>query len=259
MNSPLLSIITVVYNSVSTLEQTILSCINQTYKNIEYIIIDGVTTDNTVDIIIKYEKHLAYWVSEPDRGIYDAMNKGIEKATGEWILFMNAGDEFYNTQVLSNIFKNRDLLQTDVIYGNVMFAYSDAQALLHPLPLSAKNFMPFCHQSVLVRTSMLKTIKFDTDYKLLGDKDFFAKIYRMNVKYLYIDLCFSIVPPLGACSNNRITAAKESVRISLSHKIHGRFFCIMEILTAYFMNCVQNLVGLETMRKIKRNILRSEC
>jgi glycosyltransferase involved in cell wall biosynthesis len=73
MNMPLISIITVVYNSASTLEQTILSVINQTYKNIEYIIIDGGSTDGTVDIIKKYENHLAYWVSEPDKGIYDAM------------------------------------------------------------------------------------------------------------------------------------------------------------------------------------------
>lgn len=91
-----ISVITVCYNAVDTLEKTIQSVLEQTYHNIEYIIIDGGSTDGTVEIIHRYVDYLAYWVSEPDRGIYDAMNKGIERATGEWVNFMNAGDYFYN-------------------------------------------------------------------------------------------------------------------------------------------------------------------
>jgi glycosyltransferase involved in cell wall biosynthesis len=95
---PLITIITVVYNGEKHLEQTIKSVINQNYKNIEYIIIDGVSTDGTLDIIKKYEEYIDYWVSEPDEGIYDAMNKGIGLANGEFINFMNADDWFVDTK-----------------------------------------------------------------------------------------------------------------------------------------------------------------
>ena len=99
----LISVVTVSYNAVSTIEQTILSVINQTYPNVEYIIIDGGSTDGTVDIIKKYADKIAYWVSEPDKGIYDAMNKGVVVATGEWINFMNAGDIFTDSDVIDKL------------------------------------------------------------------------------------------------------------------------------------------------------------
>ena len=96
------SVITISYNAVSVIEDTIQSVLNQSYKDIEYIIIDGGSTDGTVDIIKKYQDKINYWVSEPDNGIYDAMNKGIDKATGEWINFMNAGDYFHSNLTLEN-------------------------------------------------------------------------------------------------------------------------------------------------------------
>ena len=85
MDAPIISVITVCYNVASTIEKTMLSVLNQTYKNLEYIIIDGNSTDGTVDIIKKYAERLTFWISEPDKGIYDAMNKGIKLATGKWI------------------------------------------------------------------------------------------------------------------------------------------------------------------------------
>lgn len=113
-----ISVVTVCYNAADTIEKTMLSVLNQTYHDIEYIIIDGGSTDGTVEIIRKYADRIAYWVSEPDKGIYDAMNKGIKVATGEWINFMNAGDEFYDKNVLTNI------LSTDSI-NEYSFLFSD--------------------------------------------------------------------------------------------------------------------------------------
>ena len=95
MNNPKITVVTVCYNAVKDIEKTILSVVNQTYDNIEYIVVDGGSKDGTVNIIQKYEDRITKWISEPDKGIYDAMNKGILMATGDWINFMNAGDYFY--------------------------------------------------------------------------------------------------------------------------------------------------------------------
>lgn len=105
MNIPIISVITVCYNAAASLEETMLSVLNQTYDKVEYIVIDGGSKDGTLDIIKKYANRLAYWTSEPDKGIYDAMNKGISKATGNWVNFMNAGDLFIDNEVLSKCFK----------------------------------------------------------------------------------------------------------------------------------------------------------
>ena len=97
------SIITITYNAVRLVEQTLLNVLSQSYPNIEYIVIDGGSTDGTVDIIKRYESGLAYWVSEPDKGIYDAMNKGLQKATGDYVWFINAGDSLCSSDTVQSV------------------------------------------------------------------------------------------------------------------------------------------------------------
>ena len=122
-----ISVVTVCYNSVNTIEETMLSVLNQTYPDIEYIIIDGGSTDGTVDIIRKYAARLGYWISEPDKGIYDAMNKGIAAATGDYINFMNSGDMFASNDVLSS-FKNFVSDDPEIVYGDVKLSYKGKEA-----------------------------------------------------------------------------------------------------------------------------------
>ena len=133
MNRPKISVVTVCFNAVETIESTIKSVIQQTYDNIEYIIIDGASTDGTLDIINNYNDRIACCLSEPDKGIYDAMNKGIKMATGEWINFMNSGDMFYKNSVLSEVALK--LKDGDIIYGDTMLSFSVGSKLKKPYPL----------------------------------------------------------------------------------------------------------------------------
>ena len=133
---PLISIVTVVYNGIKDIEKTIQSVIGQNYPKIEYIIIDGGSNDGTVEVIKKYADYVDYWVSEPDGGIYYAMNKGIEVAKGEWIHFRNCGDYFINESILMNFFANKIENDVIIVHGNTRFIYQNMYEDRKPLILS---------------------------------------------------------------------------------------------------------------------------
>jgi glycosyltransferase involved in cell wall biosynthesis len=188
-NMPLITVVTVVRNGEATLEETILSVINQTYTNIEYIIIDGASTDGTLDIVRKYEDRIDYWISEPDKGIYDAMNKGIDLAAGEWINFMNSGDGFYANTVLQTIFEHS--IEADVIYGNTNKVYPGYSTIDVPPKFEyMKKVMPFCHQSAFVRKKLMDS-KFNLSFKQAADNEFFWRLYKNNAVFIYINITVS--------------------------------------------------------------------
>ena len=187
-----ISVVTVCYNAVDCIEQTMLSVLDQTYHDIEYIIIDGGSTDGTVDIIKKYADRLAYWISEPDKGIYDAMNKGIAVATGDYINFMNAGDTFRDQ---SSIYTYVDVIkpESEIIYGDVIIKYHSRFQYRKPIWLDhLSECLPFCHQSVIVKTGLLRDRQFDTSYRILGDYDFFYSCYKRGLCFQYIPEALSV-------------------------------------------------------------------
>ncbi|WP_294957653.1 glycosyltransferase family 2 protein [Sulfurovum sp.] len=187
-NKPLITVVTVVFNGEKYLEKTIQSIINQDYDNVEYVIIDGGSTDNTIEIIKRYENQIDYWVSEPDGGIYDAMNKGITLATGEWINFMNTGDLFNNFKIVK-LFFSGNLNNYSVLYGDTINMYGDNKCVLdrvHPIETMYKK-LPFSHQSTFVRRPLLKRYSFNTDYKICADYDFFYRLYIEKYKFKYLD------------------------------------------------------------------------
>ena len=187
----LISIVTVSYNAVLTIEQTILSVINQTYPNVEYIIIDGGSTDGTVDIIKKYEDKIAYWVSEPDKGIYDAMNKGGLKATGDFIQFLNAGDWFENEYVIEKIFKDW-YKRVDVIYGDMIIRRSDGVYYAKAQDLSHfENDFPLFHPSTFIARSVFVSHLFDVSYRISADFKLLRDVYYEHGKFLYLPFVFT--------------------------------------------------------------------
>lgn len=203
---PLITVVTVVYNGEQFLEETILSVINQTYDNVEYIVIDGGSTDGTLDIIKKYEHAIDYWVSEKDKGIYDAMNKGIDLATGEWINFMNGGDSFYSNNSLISVFEEKKFNGVDIIYGNHQVLY----------PTGRKRFVKagsvekfwrgsqFCHQSSFVRLPYHKSNKFNPYTKIVADFEFFYNAWKLGVKFQYVDVFIARFEAGGVSDRKRI-------------------------------------------------------
>ncbi len=182
-DNEIVTVVTVTYNAEAILEETILSVINQNYNNIEYIIIDGASTDDTINIIKKYENNIAYWVSEPDDGIYFAMNKGIEKATGEWINFMNAGDTFFDHKTVEYIMNHKDN-GDEMVYGNCQIE----TWIKKPHDASGySNTTSICHQTLFAKTELMKETPFDTRYKISADHNFILNMFQKNKKFQYID------------------------------------------------------------------------
>lgn len=174
LDRPIISIITVVYNGVTTLEDTIKSIIGYLDKKTEYIIIDGGSSDGTTDIIKKYETYLSYWISEPDNGIYDAMNKGIKKALGSYVSFINCGDYLLNLPDNLNFNKsNISLYCFPVIQSNNKIIYPT-----NSLKLLFRNTLP--HQGCYYRND--KYLTFNTKYRVFADFALNQKIKKMGLK-----------------------------------------------------------------------------
>ena len=184
--NPVLSIITIVFNNVKDIERTMLSVLNQTYPNIEYILIDGGSTDGTWDIIKKYEGRLATWISERDKGIYDAMNKGLALATGDYVLFMNSGDEIYSHDTVDKVFSSAP--DADIYYGETEMIDENLNSLGQRRHKTPENFtlqsfrygMSISHQAIYVRRSLAGP--YDLQYKLSSDIDWILRIAKKATK-----------------------------------------------------------------------------
>ncbi len=186
------SVVTVVFNAQDFIEETIKSIINQTcFDQIEYLVIDGASTDRTLEIINKYKDKIDILMSEPDDGVYSAMNKAIELATGKWINFMNAGDTFYDTKVVEN-FLLQAKSDSDLIYGDVNLVGQGLNKVVKSnLTESVFKETPFCHQSLFTRLNLMKKEKFDTTYKVVADYDFILNSYLLHKRFQYLDFVVS--------------------------------------------------------------------
>ena len=241
MNTPKVTVVTVTYNAKDLLEETILSVINQTYKNIEYIIIDGASTDGTVDIIKKYEKHIDYWVSEEDDGIYYAMNKGIDKATGEWINFMNAGDSFADNNILSKIFFLKNL--NSIIYGDYYLISESGNCNYQNAKLldEIQKHMISPHQSFFIKISLMKQNRFSKEYKMASDYDFLLKCYKKGIKFMYLKLPISKYLAGGYSKSNKVQLDLEYMYIQSKYLSNIEKINHLNVYKKFILNSIDNM------------------
>ena len=207
----ILSIITVNYNDAEGLERTIKSVISQTFKDYEFIVIDGGSQDKSVDVIKKYENHIDYWVSESDGGVYSGMNKGVARAHGLYCNFMNSGDSYYNDYTLEKIFGN-DIME-DIFVGDAIF-YTDG-TLTDSRPsrdISMYHFYSGAlpHQASFIKTSLLQKYPYDEELKIVSDWKFFIQsIIIDNCSFKYIDIIVAKYDNNGVSSRNQMKMREE--------------------------------------------------
>lgn len=226
----LISVITVVFNGENSLEKTIKSVISQSYDHVEYIIIDGGSTDGTVDIIKRYEDQIDYWISEKDEGIYDAMNKGIRQATGEWVNFMNAGDSFVNKDVLSSVDFGA-LSEYALIYGNRV--QEGIVAVPQNITALEAGVIHANHQSMFFNRAVLRgELYYDTRYKVYADYELVNRIYLKSSQAIkYIDVNIADFEPGGVSSVVSQQKRKDKYRIVYRHYgFTGLFKAVMHRL-----------------------------
>lgn len=189
--NPLISIITVCFNAEKTIEATIASVINQNHSHFEYIIIDGKSVDATMDIVNHYSEHINVIISEPDNGIYDAMNKGIKQASGEWILFLGADDTLCSEDTLNEC-SSRFLSGYDFIYGDVIKTPSQIRydGEFNLFKLIYKNI---CHQGIFFNTSIFQKLGlYNQKYRINADWEFNMRAYQdSSIKIKYIPVVIS--------------------------------------------------------------------
>lgn len=190
MFQPKLSVITIVYNNVRDIERTVLSVLNQSYANIEYLVIDGASNDGTLDILKKYEGQISRLVSERDKGIYDAMNKGLALSTGDYVLFMNSGDEIYASDTVEKIFATEP--DADIYYGETEMFDENWDSLGQRRHRAPENFtwkdfkhgMCISHQAIYIRRSL--TEPYDLNYQLSSDIDWIIKAAKKARKIVNV-------------------------------------------------------------------------
>lgn len=229
-HQPLITFITVVYNGVKELDSTVQSILSQTEKRFEYFIIDGGSTDGTLDLIKKYESQLSGWISEPDHGLYDAMNKGMKMGTGKYLCFMNAGDLVYDKDTLQKIFmsvetkdEGRGAKIPDVIYGETEIIDEAGKSLgkrrlQAPRKLTWKSLqwgMVVCHQSFLVKRE--RCLPYDLQYRFSADVDWMIRVLRQSEYIHNSGMTLSRFKAGGMTYKNIRHGLKERYRIMVKN------------------------------------------
>lgn len=231
---PSLSIITINYNNALGLKRTIDSVINQTYTDLEYIVIDGGSVDESVEVIKEFGNKISFWLSEPDKGIYNAMNKGILKAEGEFLLFLNSGDCLIDEDVLELVF-SQNQESFDIISGNLNQVFPNGKHKLARMPdfINAKYLYNrfLSHPSSFIKRSLFEKYGlYNENYKIAGDHAFFVKAFLTgSIKYHHIDVVITNYSMDGVSSNPMLEDLLQKERLmAFKEQLHPEYFRLIE-------------------------------
>lgn len=203
-----ISIVTVSLNAEQVIERCLQSVISQTYDHLEYVVIDGESTDRSLDLIQGFRDKIDYFISEPDRGLYHAMNKGIAAATGEFVYFLNTDDYFCDTQVVADVARAIERHPgADLVYGDILMSERGQWVRKPPLPVLTRETLcrkGFCHQALFARRSVLvETQGFSEAYRIVADADWLARALSSGATSLYIERDIANISLEGLSSRTR--------------------------------------------------------
>jgi hypothetical protein len=230
-SSPLITIIVAVFNGAKTLQRCIDSVVDQTYTNKELIIMDGESTDSTVDILKANNSKITYWESKSDRGISHAWNKALDHTKGEWFIFLGSDDYFWSKNALSDIvpFLVKAIPIHRIVYGKV-FGVAEDGRIIEVLsgPWSPKRFrhggMYFSHQGIFHHKSLFENYgKFDESYSITADYEFLLRYLYQNDAVYVPDVCIAAMQLGGLCGNDSISISLSYIRAQRNHKVFTFF------------------------------------
>ena len=231
---PKISVITIAFNDREGLRLTMKSVLEQTYPKIEYIVIDGGSTDGSKDLIQQHANSLTYWTSEPDQGIYDAINKGIKHCHGDWVIIMNSGDEFAASNVVSSIFTREIALKNQFIYGDCFVKYAGYQIFKRSGSIDAPWTGPqFSHQSIFIRGDYQRQHHYTLNNRIGADFEFFFSAYYAGLRFQRVRIPISRISSGGLSDQSRIESLIARYRVvrqlTPNIKIHLYFLNIIAI------------------------------
>lgn len=241
MSNPKLTIVTICRNALGDLLHTIASIKAQTFSDYEYIIVDGGSTDGSAEWLATQKG--VRWISESDKGIYDAMNKGVRMAAGEWLIFMNAGDCFYSPDVLQQA---TPFLSDPygLVYGDISKERKGHEIIKRAESPRNAHRMICCHQALFTRTSLLRDTPFDTTYRLSADFKFFKQMYLRAVPMLYIPIIIARFDTHGESNTHRAEGLRENIRVikDTDNGLWERFCFILRLRFTILWNGIRHIL-----------------
>lgn len=263
MSALTLSIITVCYNARDTLQKTLENVLQQTFVHFEYLVIDGGSDDDTLSLLKQFSRQFSaaqipfQYVSEPDHGIYDAMNKGTRIAKGNWLLFLNAGDLLADDQVLEHIFLASPKGQ--ILYGDTVCVYQGNTRLYPALPLDRLvHEMSFCHQSAFIKRELLLERPYDISYRVCADHVFFLSMYLQKTVFEYYPIPIAVYEISGYSDVNKLLSHHEKHRMQKELKVfHPNLRWLLCEIRFYLIQGIKTVFGQKLIDLVRKNRLRS--